>query len=105
MYSKTLGSLFCACTIALGACSQQSEPVPIQPQPIYDKYGDVVGCEGGTYVPGSNYENPCEPPPEGCEDPQTASTAAGIPCPPPRDDNDDRDPGGRGGQTGAPTRG
>jgi len=60
----------------LAAC--QPKPEPIKPQPIYNKYGDVVGCEGGTYVPGA-VDLPCMPPEDECE-PQ--STVGAVPCPP-----------------------
>ena len=87
--------------VVLGACARPApEPVPIAPQPIYNKYGDVVGCEeGGTYTPGANYENPCLPPDDGC-DPQTSTSAAGLPCVP-RDPQDGNDP--QGGRTGGVT--
>lgn len=81
------------CLVAMLAACQKA-PEPITPQPIYDKYGGVIGCEGGTFVPGSA-EMPCLPPPDEC-DPQ--STA--MPCPPPdggRDPNDSSVPGGQPG--------
>ncbi len=75
------------CVAALAAC--QKAPEPIKPQPIFNKYGDVVGCEGGTYVPGA-LDMPCMPPPEDC-DPQ--ATAGAVPCLPP---STGRDPNGSG---------
>lgn len=58
----------CGIILATGlvACSQP-EPEPIMPQPIYDKHGDVIGCEGGQYQPGAG-PVPCMPPPDdGCD--------------------------------------
>lgn len=37
-----------AIILALGACAKPAPaPEPIQPQPIYNKYGKAIGCEGG----------------------------------------------------------
>ncbi len=74
--------------VVLAAC--QPKPEPIKPQPIYDKYGSVVGCEGGTYVPGA-VDLPCLPPDECVE--QSSSTAAPVPCLPPDDCVEQSTPG------------
>ncbi|PKP72806.1 MAG: hypothetical protein CVT84_16825 [Alphaproteobacteria bacterium HGW-Alphaproteobacteria-6] len=34
--------------LVLGACARpEPAPAPIQPQPIYNKVGQAIGCEGG----------------------------------------------------------
>ena len=83
-----------ACAAILGACAQQEEaPTPIAPEPIYDKYGAVVGCSDGTEAtPGTAAPaNPCEPPDDGdCVEDSSTST---LECPPPRGgDRPDRTP-------------
>jgi len=84
----------------IGACSQpEPEPRVIRGEPMFDKYGDVSGCDGGVYIPGAALEDQCLPPPDECRGQSTAS-AAGVPCPPskrPREDRDDpgRSPTGR----------
>ena len=93
----------CLAVVAVvGACSQP-EPTRtvIRGEPMFDKYGDVSGCDGGVYVPGAALEDQCLPPPDQCDDPATAS-AAGIPCPPSRQEREDRDDPGRS-QTGTAT--
>lgn len=68
--------------VSLVACSRPAPPPePIQPQPIYNKYGEVVGCEGGVYRAGA--PNPCVPYDEGCD-----STSNNPDCYP----QDGRDP-------------
>jgi len=48
-------------SILLVACGQP-QVVPVSATPIYNKMGDVVGCEGGDRVPNTSQENPCDPP-------------------------------------------
>ena len=65
IYTKSICALGFAAI--LGACAQP-EPVPIAPEPIFNKYGEATACidEGGriteispTYT---EQTNPCEPP-------------------------------------------
>ena len=70
------------------SCTQpEPEPPRISGQPIFDKFGGVIGCEGGVYIPGAPIDQQCEPPLDECEE-QIPGTAAVIPCPPPREDCD-----------------
>lgn len=89
---KTLGA---SATIAvlLAGCAQQQqvEPPMVTPQPIYNKFGEVVGCEGGATYDPNNEQYPCEP--EECQDGQTAA-AANYPCWPNRDPDDPNNSGG-----------
>lgn len=83
--SKIATGLCFSLVVVLGACAQQPEPLRITPQPIYNKHGDVVGCEGGgQYDSTSQQENPCEPPETGCE----YIPGSNYPCLPPEQDCD-----------------
>lgn len=57
--------LFAAFALVLASCAQQEEPAPIQPEPIYNKLGDIVGgCVPSGRIPQTPYEQslpPCEP--------------------------------------------
>lgn len=87
-----------AAIAALGlvaACAQQEEPVPVTPEPIFDKFGNVSGgtCEEGfIYVVGAQQVPVCIPEDE-CQEYVTANGAV-VECPPPdrqRDFHDDDD--------------
>lgn len=91
MYSKSLLGFAASALLVLSACSQ---PEPVQPQPVYDKYGNAIGgeCRPADQPVSPNYpsylpvcETSCPPGQQ-----STASTAAGqlICVPIPRDDND-----------------
>ncbi len=68
-------------SIVLVACAKP-EMAPVSAVPIYNKMGDVVGCEGGDRVPNTSQENPCDPP-EDCE-----IIAGTNECYPPERDDD-----------------
>jgi len=87
--TKTTASLCFSLVIVLGACAQQVEPPRITPQPIYNKHGDVVGCEGGgQYDTASQQENPCLPPEDEC----TYTPGSNYPCEPWHNDDDPQRP-------------
>lgn len=80
MYNIKAASGLCfAMVITLGACAQQAEPVRIQAEPVYNKFGEVSGCSDGSTPqhsgntgPAQGYDggqyNPCYiPPEEECE--------------------------------------
>ena len=49
-----LRSVLIVVPLALAACAQTEPPRPlIRGEPIYSKYGDVIGCEQGRYIPGA----------------------------------------------------
>ncbi|MFV2033887.1 MAG: hypothetical protein ACC631_02025 [Halocynthiibacter sp.] len=75
----------------LAACAQAVvPPAPIQPEPIYNKFGNAVGCEGdGIYDPNSELENPCLPPPPP-PDGQCEPTAVAYVCEPGGDGGDNQ---------------
>lgn len=82
---KTIGAVASIAFVLAGCAQQQSEPLVITPQPIFNKFGEAVGCEGdATYNP-NNEEYPCEPPE--CQE----YDAQGVPCPPPGREPDDPD--------------
>ncbi|MAQ85619.1 MAG: hypothetical protein CMH12_20555 [Maritimibacter sp.] len=63
---RELRFILVAAPLALAACAQQEEPMPprvIKGEPIYNKYGSVVGCEQGLYIPGAQLPYQCMPPP------------------------------------------
>ncbi|GAB4388453.1 hypothetical protein [Albidovulum sp.] len=75
-------------------CAQQNEPPkPIQGQPVFNKYGEQVGCESGVFIPGAPEQFQCRPPEE-CA-PNTAFAAYNPACLQPG-----RQPGDRGGRSG-----
>ena len=91
---KLIGATASIAFILAGCAQQQQQPVTVAPQPIYNKFGEAIGCEGGgelnpSYDPNGGltgeYENPCEP--EECEDGYVVG-AADIPCDPPRERDD-----------------
>ncbi len=92
MKAKRLSFLF-VIPLTLAACAQQEEaPPPIQGQPVFNKMGEVVGCEQGVYVPGAAAPNQCYIPDDEC-DPQYSSVDPDC-VPPGRDpqDSGSRDP-------------
>jgi len=92
-----------AAVAALGlvaACAQQEEPVPVTPEPIFDKFGNVSGgtCEVGyIYVVGAERIPVCIPEDE-CQEYVTVNGAL-LECPPPDRQRDDRDDDDARGQT------
>ena len=104
------GGVLCIAAFAV-ACSQpepQPEPPMIRGEPMYDKYGGIVGCEDGVYIPGAPPAQQCLPPPEDCRInvPGAAPTNSSLPpCPPSRQPRDDRDDRPMRDPTGANTRG
>ncbi len=84
----------------LGACAQP-EPVPIAPEPIFNKYGEATGCiDADGRIVGINSTvpeetNPCEPPE--CVD-ESITGGPEIPCPP-----TGREPEDGSGRTGGGT--
>ncbi len=74
MTSMRVAALFCV-PLALTACAQQEEPrAPVvRGEPVFNKLGDIVGCEQGVYIPGAQMQYQCYPPPDDCPDVQTAT--------------------------------
>lgn len=80
-----LRSVLIVVPLALAACAQTEPPRPlIRGEPIYSKYGDVIGCEQGRYIPGAPQRIQCLPPEE-CDE---IVNAAGwvVDCRPPDDE-------------------
>jgi hypothetical protein len=87
-----------AVALVLGACAQQQQaPAPIVPEPIYNKYGDVIGtstpteCRPAAQPVGTQYpptlpvcEEICRP----GEQPQSTTFGQRICVPIPGDRND-----------------
>ena len=80
MFTPTRGLALLGALSLVAACAPR--PVPVTWQPVYNKYGGVVGCEDGNGNVTTAAPLPCLPPP-GCQ-----YTPGAAPC----------DPGG--GQTG-----
>ncbi|WP_170771090.1 hypothetical protein [Ruegeria lacuscaerulensis] len=96
VFSKVWTTAVCLTFVA--ACSQTEAPQPIQAEPIFNKYGDVIGCSDGSSPAGTATE-PCvppPPPPEGCDDSSVAGTAS-VPCTPPGEERDPSDSSTSGG--------
>ncbi|WP_171241157.1 hypothetical protein [Ruegeria sp. HKCCA5491] len=97
-YSKLWAATACLALVA--ACGQTEAPEPIQPEPIFNKYGDVVGCTGGASPSGANPDQPClpppPPPPGGCDDSAVAGTAS-VPCSPTGEEREPEDSSTSGG--------
>ncbi len=104
-FSKILTAT--SCLFLVVGCTQNEEPQPIYPEPIYNKYGNVVGCSDGSTVTGSTADNPCKklpPPPDGCDETSTPGTAD-DPCAPPPGENRDPDDSSTTGGGRDPGRG
>jgi len=109
--SKAATGLCFALVLGLGACAQQSEPVRIQAEPIFNKFGEVTGCSDGrtpnqstdsTGQTGIDQVNPCLPPEEECVETSASSNYPCLPLRPGDDDDPQRPTGTPNSPTGAP---
>ncbi len=69
--ANRISAVLCCAALALSACAQtQVDTSQITYQPIFNKFGDPVGCEGGwQWDPSMPPGQECQPPVEEC-DPQ-----------------------------------
>ena len=104
MFKSTIATGLCfGLVLALGACSQQEEQIRIQSEPIFNKFGTVVGCSDGSTPShdgdaisdgGVDQINPCILPAEVSEE-CTAGSYRPHPLSPCMEyDRDDSDTGG-----------
>ena len=89
-FSRTAAFLLVPAFAAACATATPPPPPPIQGQPIYNKYGEQVGCEEGVFIPGAQQQQQCLPPPRENCDPNAVTYAPD--CRPPGKDDEPNNP-------------